>query len=626
MKYIPENEIVKARVLNRPRIHRSLEGHDLSEHIIGPHNLDDFLNTIPTDGDVPEFIIVDLFCGAGGTSTGFEMAGRIAKVIACINHDFLAILSHWHNHPHVAHFNEDIRTLDLTPLKRLVAFYRKLYPKARLILWASLECTNFSKAKGGQPRDADSRTLADHLHRYVEAINPDYVQIENVVEFMSWGPLDENGKPLSRRNGVDFLRWCNEMDGHGFRHEWRELNSADFGAYTSRNRLFGIFARPGLPIVWPEPTHAKKVKSGMFGSLVPWRAVKEVLELGDRGPSYFNPGRIRSDATHWRVLGGLKRFCSNPFISTYYGGNFEHKTYSLDAPARTITAQRTPALLSSFLMKYFTGAGMCQSIDAPGPTIRTKDGTALMNTTFIMKYHGTGNNCHSADGACPTLDTGDRCAPVTAVQWLDLRYSSGQQFASVEAPAGTTTTVPKHSLMAAQFINEQYGNSVGHTLENATGTLLPNPKQNLVSVWIVNPQFKNTGSSVNHPCPTMIAMQDKRPLQLAEAIYEALEGEPLPAFIKITADGILYEVYDTDSEPVRLIKEFMARNGIVDVRMRMLKVPELLRIQGFPAGYQLAGNQSDQKKFIGNSVVPLVVKAWIEALSMGIVGRTIVAA
>ncbi|WP_300828893.1 DNA cytosine methyltransferase, partial [uncultured Rikenella sp.] len=121
-------------------------------------------------------LYIDLFCGAGGTSTGVEnarIAGqKCAKVIACVNHDANAIASHAANHPDAMHFTEDIRTLDLAPLAAHVSAMRELYPEARMVLWASLECTNFSKAKGGLPRDADSRTLADHLFRYIEALNP----------------------------------------------------------------------------------------------------------------------------------------------------------------------------------------------------------------------------------------------------------------------------------------------------------------------------------------------------------------------------------------------------------------------------------------------------------------------
>ena len=134
-------------------------------------------------------LYIDLFCGAGGTSTGVERARyggeQCAKVIACVNHDLNAIASHAANHPDALHFTEDIRTLELSPLIVHVERMKSIYPDSLVVLWASLECTNFSKAKGGQPRDADSRTLAEHLFRYIEAIDPDYIQIENVEEFMS---------------------------------------------------------------------------------------------------------------------------------------------------------------------------------------------------------------------------------------------------------------------------------------------------------------------------------------------------------------------------------------------------------------------------------------------------------
>ena len=157
-----------------------------------------------------KLLYIDLFCGAGGTSSGVEYARvggeKCAKVVACVNHDKNAILSHKANHPHTMHFTEDIRTLELSPMIEHLQKMKDRYPEARVVLWASLECTNFSRAKGGQPRDADSRTLAEHLFRYIEAIVPDYIQIENVEEFMSWGALDENGKPVSKDKGRDYLR------------------------------------------------------------------------------------------------------------------------------------------------------------------------------------------------------------------------------------------------------------------------------------------------------------------------------------------------------------------------------------------------------------------------------------
>lgn len=139
-----------------------------------------------------KLIVIDLFCGAGGTTTGFEEAKikgmKVAKVIACVNHDPWAIASHLANHPHVLHLNEKIQHVHMSDLKKAIKAARKEFPDAYLVLWASLECTNFSKAKGGKPREADSRSLANYMPWYVKALKPDFVMIENVVEFMSWGP------------------------------------------------------------------------------------------------------------------------------------------------------------------------------------------------------------------------------------------------------------------------------------------------------------------------------------------------------------------------------------------------------------------------------------------------------
>ena len=52
----------------------------------------------------------------------------------------------------------------------------------------------------------------------------------------------------------------------------------------------------------------------------------------------------------------------------------------------------------------------------------------------------------------------------------------------------------------------------------------------------------------------------------------------------------------------------MRKHDITDVKIRMLFLMELMRIQGFPADYILTGKKEDKLKFIGNSVVPLMAK------------------
>jgi DNA (cytosine-5)-methyltransferase 1 len=359
----------------------------------------------------PLFLVVDLFCGAGGTTTGFaqaELAGnKLVKVIACVNHDPKAIKSHWRNHPDVIHFEEDIRTLKLAGLVEVVRKYQALYPNAYLILWASLECTNFSKAKGGQPRDADSRTLADHLDRYVLALKPDYIQIENVVEFMSWGPLDENGKPVSRKNGRDWLRWRELICSHGYTDDWREMNSANYGAYTSRNRLFGIFAKEGLPIAYPIPTHAKNpAKAAMYGELKRWNAVKEVLEFEHEGESIFNRKKDLSPKTLERIYAGLIKYVAKgegAFISKYFSGKPKGKVNSVNSPASTVTTFGNQTLVQT---KNFSDV----STDEPVGALTTVDHHALVQGKFLLQTYAAdskGANVFGIDRPARTLTTRD---------------------------------------------------------------------------------------------------------------------------------------------------------------------------------------------------------------------------
>ena len=227
-----------------------------ARNILGLFTMMNLLQIIQ-DEDI-DIYYIDLFCGAGGTSTGVEKSTvngkKVARVIVCVNHDINAIASHFANHPHSLHFTEDIRTLDISLIVSIVKKIRLMKPNAKIVLWASLECTNFSKAKGGLPRDADSRTLAYHLYRYVEAINPDYIQIENVEEFMAWGDMDKKGKPLSMDRGRCYQDWVFHIQKYGYDYDYRILNAANYGAYTSRKRYFGIFAKDGLPIAFPEPT------------------------------------------------------------------------------------------------------------------------------------------------------------------------------------------------------------------------------------------------------------------------------------------------------------------------------------------------------------------------------------
>ena len=541
-----------------------------------------------------KLLYIDLFCGAGGTSTGVENAryeGRqCAKVIGCVNHDANAIASHAANHPDAMHFTEDIRTLELSPLIAHIAKMRKLYPDAFVVLWASLECTNFSKAKGGQPRDADSRTLAEHLFRYIEAINPDYIQIENVEEFMSWGDLDENGKPISKDAGRLYQQWVANVCGYGYRFVHRILNSADYGAYTSRRRFFGIFAKGSLPIVFPEPTHSKEGAAGLFGRLHRWKPVREVLDFSDEGESIFGRKKPLVDATLERIYAGLIKFVAGGKEAFMVRGNSmsragKYHAPGIDEPCPTVATQsRLGVAQVSFLSKYYGGSpeGKSVSVEEPAGAITTRD-----HHSFITAYYGNGHN-HSIDEPAPTLTTKDRLA------FVDMQYGNGTP-CDIETPAPTVTTNPKHQLVTCKpwIMNTSFKNT-GSSIDEPAQTVTANRKWH----YLMNPQFQSAGGSVDSPCFTLIARMDK-----------------MPPYLIQTEQGEMAIVIEPDDSPAMVkIKQFMALYGIIDIKMRMLRIPELKRIMGFPSDYVLVGTQADQKKFIGNAVEVNMARVLCEAL------------
>ena len=547
--------------------------------------------------DYIKLLYVDLFCGAGGTTTGVEQATmdgmKCAKVIACVNHDPNAILSHAANHPDTLHFTEDIRTLNLTPLLEHVEMKKREHPDAYVVLWASLECTNFSRAKGGQPRDADSRTLAEHLFRYIETLKPDYIQIENVEEFMSWGELDEEGKPLSKDQGRDYQRWISQVQKYGYDYDWRLLNAADFGAYTSRKRFFGQFARLGLPITFPIPTYSKNGGDDpLFGEVYKkWRPVREVLDLNDEGTSIFTKKKPLCEKTLERIYAGLIKFVAGgkkkheAWILKYNSMNRQnhHNAPSIDEPCPTVAVQNRLGLVKlNFLSKQFSGEPMSknQSVERPAGAI-----TCVDHHAFVTAYFGNGYNS-SIEEPNPTITTKERHALVS----IDL-----------DKPM-PDVPLDKVKIMSHRFIANEYsgGGQIG-SLEDVCPAILTTPKQKMVTAeqYLMNPQYKSEGGSINNPCFTLIARMDKMP----------------PYLISTEQGELAIAIGEDDSPMVRKIKEFMAMYGIIDIKMRMLNIVELKRIMGFPADYVLYGTQAEQKKFIGNAVEVNMSKVLCEALA-----------
>lgn len=508
-----------------------------------------------------KFLLGDFFCGFGGIGYGARSA-KNTIVVSGVNHEPLAIESHSLNLPDTEHFNEDITTLygkvihgtlfkspQMQRLIRLFDLYRAFYPNAKVVVHFSHECTNYSLAKGGQPRDPDSRSLPEHSDRYIYALDPDIITIENVKEFMSWGPMrvkcikehKEDAKkgvyanselkwlfnkkkkrdelafiPISSKKGEDYLRWVENIKDMGYSYDYRLLNSADYGAYTSRNRLFINFSKKHIPVAWPKATHSKNgsYQQDLFGDgLKPWNSVKDLIDFTDEGESIFTKEKRLSDNTLDTIIAGIKKFVPKDDLN------------------------------------------------------------------FMYKYYGNGPNLNSVNEPAGVIPTKDRFGKICCI----LRNYR----------TGFTTSI-----------------------ETAIGTLPTVPKANLLS-FIRNPSHFGHTTSVDTSCPTVIARQDKAPLSIVNAIQGVINTNVVSFLNKEDWAYLNDEPGSKRTKAVELI-ECMFEFGISDIMMRMLRVDELLVIQGFPEGYQMVGTETKQKKFIGNSVVPLAYKVILLALEEAI--------
>lgn len=537
---------------------------------------------------------IDFFCGFGGVTAGIERTkltqDGIATVIACLNHDENAIGSHKLSHPHCYHITEDIRTAYTDILKYMVReIRRKSAGRIKVKLWFSHECTHYSIAKGGDSRDADSRSLPEELFRYVDDLQPDAIWIENVREFLTWGPLiqkrDANGElmwkddepwmiPDPNRKAEYFNQWKSDMISRGFSYDHRILCCADYGCPTIRKRVFIQFLKDE-EIVWAKPTHSK----GGVGGLKPWIPIRECLDTEDKGTSIFavKPSgklRIQSRKTYKRIYDGCIKILEPLFEQ-------QLREYEL-------------------LVSQSFGNGVNMSADSPSPMVATKNIPQIVQAIrFITQYYGSGNSVErnrSIEEPASALSTNPR-ERVIDPQFISNYYSGGDQTRSLDNPSSSLTTEPKSKLVSSEFImNTNYSNPPTLSTEPSP-TITANRKRH----YLINMQFSNTGQGIDQPSMTLVAKMDKKPNYL----------------ITTEEGGIAIEVYKDDFPEVILIKEFMAKWSIADIYMRELRIPEMLKIHTMPPDLPMVGTITERKKFIGNQVPAQIVTELILASYYG---------
>lgn len=326
----------------------------------------------------PNELVVDLFAGGAGASTGIARAiGRSVDI--AVNHDPEAMMVHRANHPDTMHYGGDV--FEVKP--RVATRGQKV-----ALLWASPSCTFFSRARTAVAGEMNVqvRALADVVIVWAREVKPTVICMEQVLEWLSWGPLyptDDpsipvklRGRPIKERAGEEFRRWLGELRDAGYVVEWRARKAHHFGAPTSRERLFLVARRDGLPIVWPEPTHGP--------GLLPYETARSRINFSIPCRSIFDPTRRKPvvEATHLRVAQGLKRF-GGPHVSMYYGTS---TGTPLDAPLSTITAQGNHHALVQVSYGEREGQGPGLSLDQPLSTVTCVDHHKLVRATPTGDY------------------------------------------------------------------------------------------------------------------------------------------------------------------------------------------------------------------------------------------------
>ncbi|MBR2405261.1 MAG: DNA cytosine methyltransferase, partial [Clostridia bacterium] len=322
-------------------------------------------------------LFVDNFAGGGGASTGIEMAiGRSVDI--AINHDPDAIAMHRANHPNTRHYCENVWEVD---------------PKTACngndvaLAWFSPDCKHFSRAKGGKPVDKNIRGLAWVAIRWAYEVRPRVMMLENVPELMTWGPLGNDGKPIKERigetfnafigcltTGIDtkhpaFMEMCNALSispwsveaetiasGLGYKVEFKVLKSCDYGAPTTRTRLYMIARCDGKPIIWPKATHAdKKSEAVKVGRCKPYRTAAECIDWTIPTKSIFEREKPLAENTLRRIARGIKKFVIDnpePFIVTVNHGGDNFRGQDINEPLQTITAKHGFGVVDPIIVNY----------------------------------------------------------------------------------------------------------------------------------------------------------------------------------------------------------------------------------------------------------------------------------
>ena len=387
--------------------------------------------------------IADLFCGAGGSTTGIRQAvtrmGLKANILA-INHWEVAIRTHSANNDGVEHLCESVDHIDPT----------KIIPGQELdLLWASPSCTHHSVARGGRPRCEQQRAPAWIIPFWLENLKVKRLIVENVPEFQNWGPLDDDGHPVKEAKGETFKAFIAAIRSLGYTVEWRVLNAANYGDPTIRRRLFiQAIKGSGRQIQWPNITHAES-QFNVHG-LPKWRPARDIIDWSIPGTSIFNRKKPLADATIKRIAVGIEKYWGDyakPFLAVLHGTS---TVASIDDPLQAVLGSAHHALIEPvpLIIGQQSGAA-ARPIDQPIPTVATA-GAISITQPFITRFHGGADSAkrnHSINEPLHVIDTSNRYGKVDGFITAIGQSSAKDRSRSLDDPLSTVVTKQEHCLI-----------------------------------------------------------------------------------------------------------------------------------------------------------------------------------
>lgn len=556
-------------------------------------------------------LVVDNFAGGGGASTGIALAiGRSVDI--AINHDPAAIAMHKANHPETKHLCESV--WDVDPRK-----VTQGQPVG--LAWFSPDCKHFSKAKGGKPVSKKIRGLAWIAVRWAAQVRPRVIMLENVEEFVTWGPL-LNNMPDPERKGQTFRAFVHALERLGYHIEWRELRACDYGAPTIRRRFFLVARCDGRPIVWPTPTHGDPKSAAVkSGRLQPWRTAAEIIDWSLPCPSIFDRKKLLKENTLRRIARGIWKFVINnsqPFIipATHHGSD---RVVSIDVPFPTVTAAHRGeyALITPVLGVNTTG----HPGSSPNEPLRTvTTGGHHMLVAPVIDRQFTKSTANPADTPLGTVTAGGsgKTNLVTAflAQYHSETASHDARGQTLDRPILTVDTSNRYGLVAASLAKHFGGNysGPGNGVDEPLSTVTATDHNALVTSNLI--KLRGTcadGQPVTEPMPTITAgglhVGEVRAF-LLKYYGSADNGQTLSEPLHTVTSKDRFGLVTVEGEDYQ----------IVDIGMRMLEPHELFAAQGFPQDYIIDRDcdgkrysKTDQVARCGNAVPPPFAKALVEA-------------